>query len=51
MIKLDPDLTPKVLETSETSETDEIYGGYLRFCNTTDSVCNDKTIEWEYSNP
>ena len=38
MIRLDPDLTPKCLEASETSETDEIYSGYLRFGNAIDSV-------------
>ena len=34
----DPSLTPKVLEASETNETDEIYSGYLRLCGTIDSV-------------
>lgn len=38
MISADPDLTPKVLETVETSETDEIYGGYVRFDSTMGSV-------------
>ena len=38
MIKLDPDLTPKVLETSETGENGEIYSGYLRLHGTIDSV-------------
>lgn len=31
-------MTPKYLEASETSETDEIYSGHLRFSNTIDSV-------------
>ena len=37
-VRVDHDLTPKCLEVSETSETDEIYSGYLRLCNTIDSV-------------
>ena len=32
----DPDLTPKILESFEISETDEIYSGYLRLCDTID---------------
>ena len=43
----DPDLTPKVLETSEIGETGEIYSGYLRFCDAIDSVWDDEIIEWE----
>ena len=43
----DPDLTPKVLEMSETSEMNEIYSGYLRFYDTTDSVWGDEIIERE----
>ena len=38
MVKLDPDLTPKFSETSEISETDEIYGGLLDGGDTIDSV-------------
>lgn len=38
MIRLDPDLPPKCLEASETSETDEIYSGSLRLDDTIDSV-------------
>ena len=38
MIRLDPDLTPKVLETSETGENGEIYSGYLRLRGTIDSL-------------
>lgn len=38
MIRLDPDLTPKVIESSETCETSEIYSGYLRRSSTIDSV-------------
>lgn len=34
----DLDLTPKILESFEISETDEIYSGYLRLCDTIDSV-------------
>ena len=33
-----PNLTPKVIETSETGGNDEIYSGYLRLCGTIDSV-------------
>ena len=33
-----PDLTPKCLETSETSEMNELYNGYLRFSGAIDSV-------------
>ena len=36
--QFDPDLTPKVLETSETSETEDIYSGYLRLYNTINRV-------------
>ena len=43
----DPDLTPKVLETSETSEMNEIYSGYLIPYSTIDSVWYDEIIEWE----
>ena len=34
----DPDLTPKMSETSETGETAEIYSVYLGLGNTIDSV-------------
>ena len=34
----DPDLTPKMSETSETGETAEIYSVYLGLDNTIDSV-------------
>ena len=34
----DPNLTPKVIDSSEASETDEIYSGYLRRSSTIDSV-------------
>lgn len=37
-IRFDHDLIPKCLEASETSETDEIYSGYLRFGNAIDNV-------------
>ena len=47
MIRLDPDLTPKVLETSETNETDEICSGYLRYDNTIDGVWDIGINEWE----
>ena len=43
----DPDLTPKVLETSETSEMNEIYSGYLIPYSTIDSVWYDEIIEWD----
>ena len=47
MYLADPDLTPKILEMSETGETDEIYSVYLELGNTIDSVCDDGIIEWE----
>ena len=34
----DPDLTPKMSETSETGETAEIYSVYLGLGNAIDSV-------------
>ena len=47
MIKLDPDLTPKVPEISEIGGPSGIYSGYLRCSNTIDSVWNNEIIEWE----
>ncbi len=38
MIRLDPDLTPKVPETVGIGETDEIYSGNLILYGTIDSV-------------
>ena len=39
-------MAPKVLETTDASEMNEIYSGYLRSCSTTDSVWNDEiTLE------
>ena len=34
----DPDLTSKILETSEPSETEDICSGYFRLYNTIDSA-------------
>ena len=47
MIKFGPYLTPKCLETSETSEMNELYSGYLRFSGAIDSVCDVGINEWE----
>lgn len=44
---IDPVLTPKFLETSEISETDEVYSGYLRCSSTIDGVRDSGIIEWE----
>ena len=37
-MRYDPDLTPKVLETSGIIEIGEICSGYLRHGNTIDSI-------------
>ena len=37
-VRVDHDLTPKCLEVSETSETDDIYSVYLRLYATIDGV-------------
>ena len=47
MIRFDPDLAPKCLEASRTSETDEIYSSYLRLdnCIAATIICRFYSVE------